>query len=54
MLVSIIFVLINLFKHLVLFMANKMNVYSIDSVVDSELYDVKEISRLYNLFDVSN
>jgi len=30
-----------------------MNDYSIEPVVDSELYEVEEIRHLYDLFDVS-
>jgi len=30
-----------------------MNDYSIEPVVDSELYQVEEIRHLYDLFDVS-
>lgn len=30
-----------------------MSLYSFEPVVDSQLYDVEEIRRLYDLFDVS-
>lgn len=35
------------------FLGNNMSVFSIEPVIDSQLRDIEEIRRLYDLFDVS-
>lgn len=40
-------------KYLFLFIAKKMSVYFVESVVDTQLQEIEEIRRLYDLFDVS-